>query len=208
MRRFMPKALILGLFLCALPCVGLAAEFFSIPDDLPGPPMYLQLAPRFIGPDSTPEWIAIPVYREISGIPLDFNLLDEFDAATAERRAYAQSVSLQIQGFVIRDAPPPSAPLVQEYEDRAEAPTPVLFVHGDEWDEETADGVIYIDELLACDSLQFGLADFYTETVHTVHHVIEASGVVAWGAKAGASFRVHYAHGAHAQFAELHVTFE
>jgi hypothetical protein len=72
MRRFMPKALILGLFLCALPCVGLAAEFFSIPDDLPGPPMYLQLAPRFIGPDSTPEWIAIPVYREISGIPLDY----------------------------------------------------------------------------------------------------------------------------------------
>jgi hypothetical protein len=184
----------------ALACIVVADERLLFPEDFAGPPAYMRL--ETAGPLGITdlEWVAIPVYREISGIPLDFNLLDFLDNATPARAAYARSVPLLVEGFVIREGTPPPPPHTQHYEDRASVDMPILFVSWDELQGEVADGDLYIDELLSMESLQVGIADFYVEHIRTAWtHSIVTSGEIVDGDLEGADFHVSWAHGAATQ---------
>lgn len=188
----------------ALPFGAFAADRLLF-DDFGGPPVYTGLSTTEDVAMTDLEWLAIPIYREIEGIPEDFNLINLLDNATPERIALARSVPLLIQGFVVREG----SEIIEVYfENRPDQPTPFLFVTWEEFQEEVADdGAIYIDELLAMDTLQVAEADLYTETQRPASHVMEASGKVTSGALAGSSFHVHYSHGAQGEFVEAHITF-
>ena len=181
----------------AFACLAVADERLRFPEDFPGPPAYMRL--ETTGPLGITDldWVAIPVYRRIDGIPADFNLLDFLDNATPARTAYARSVPLLVHGFVIQEGTPPPPPHTQHYENRPDVDMPILFVRYDELQGEVADGELYIDELLAMDSLQVGVADSYLEHIRTAWtHCIVTSGVIVDGDFAGADFQVSWAHGA------------
>jgi len=206
MRRMASRITLAAL---ALACIAGAGERLLFPEDFPGPPVYMRL--ETTGPLGVTdlEWVAIPVYRRIDGIPSDFNLLDFLDNATPARAAYARSVPLLVHGFVIQEGTPPPPPHTQHYEDRPGVEMPILFVAWDELQEEVEDGELYIDELLSMASLQVGIADFYMEHIRTAWtHRIITSGVIVDGYLAGADFHVSWAHGAatHVPDVETHIT--
>jgi hypothetical protein len=205
-RHVLPIAGALAVLTLTAPCEVLAGERSRIPEDRPGPAAYMRLETAGEMGFTDLEWVAIPVYRQIDLIPDDFNLLLFFDNATQERREYAQSVPLYVQGFVIRNP----QPLVLYFEDKPDEPTPILFVSWGEFQEETDDGEIYIDELLCMESLQVGMADFYMEEIMLGWtHRIVTSGVIVDGELAGTEFFATYAHGAATRVpkVESHITF-
>ena len=196
----------LFVFALVLALPALAADRFLFPGETLGPPIYTGLSTVEDVAMTDLEWLAIPIYREIDGIPLDFNLIDFSDDATPERIALARSVPMLIQGFVVRDGG-----VIKNvyFENQPGKSTPFLFVRWEEFQEEVAgDGAIFIDELLAMDSLQIGEAHIYKEVQKPGAHMLSASGVVTSGTLAGSSFLVHYSHGAHALFVETHITFK
>jgi hypothetical protein len=187
------------------PVASPAGERFLIPEERLGPPAYMRLETADETGFTDQVWVAIPVYRyedddDSGGIPPDFNLLEFLDNATPERAAYARTIDLQVQGFVVRNP----QPLVFYFEDIPGKGVPVLFVTWDEFQAETDDGEIFIDELLAMKSLQVGMADFYMEELYIGWtHRIVTSGVVVEGTLAGMEFFATYAHGAATQVPKI-----
>jgi len=171
-----------------------ASDRLLFPEDFPGLPAYLALPENDLG-FTDGEWACIPVYRELSGVPGDFNLLDGLDNATPARVAYAQSVPLHVQGFVIRDNPPPSPPQTLYIEDVPGMP--ILFVRWDELQLEIADGKIFIDELLSMNSLIIGQATMYMEEIQVLGGaVVSSHRRVTFGElEGGGSFLCTYSHG-------------
>jgi hypothetical protein len=150
-----------------------------------GPPVYMRL-------ETTGEYgfedgglFCIPVYRNLAGIPEDFNLLEVLDPD----RDRARAVELLVDGFVITHGGPPK---LQHYENSSDKLMPILFVPTTDLQAAAADGEIYIDEL--CELVvAIGIADMYTEQVYTGwQHTIVITGVLL----NGTSFIANYAHGA------------
>jgi hypothetical protein len=184
------------------PAVSKAAERFLFPEELPGPPIYLAVPENTLG-FTDGEWACIPVYRRISGIPTDFNLLDNQDM-------HAQSVPLYVQGFVIRDVPPPSPPRTLYIEDTPDIAMPILFVRWSELLEEIDDDKLYIDELCAMDSLRVGFAEQYMEEVQVIDGApIPSHRRLAFGELLdGTPFFATYDHGAAAEVPKVQVRIE
>jgi hypothetical protein len=180
-----------------------AADRFLFPEDLPGPPIYLAVPENTLG-FTDGEWACIPVDRKISGIPLDFNLLNSQD------NVHAQSVPLYVQGFVIRDAPPPSPPQTLYIEDTPGKPMPILFVRWSELQAEIADGKLYIDELLAMNSLRVGIAEQYMEEVQVIGGApVPSHRRIAFGELLdGTPFLATYDHGAADKVPKVQVRIE
>jgi hypothetical protein len=171
-----------------------AAERELFPEDFPGIPAYARLETADETGFTDLEWVVIPFYRDPAGVPRKFNMLDLMDNATPENRAYAWSVPLQVEGFVIRDEPRPSLPKVFYAEGLPGMP--VWFVRWEEFSESAADGTLTIREILRMDSLVFGIADFYMEEIQSglgdnASHRIVTSGIL----EDGSLFWAHYAHG-------------
>lgn len=211
--RAHPKWSLLLILAVALPCLAGESAKNLIPEDEPGPPAYMRLevsGPRGIT-DLT--WVAIPVYRDLDGIPKDFNLLDFLDVSTPARRAHAWSVPLRVRGYTIRsaDTPFPGPPVLLRLENRTDTDMSILFVSWEEFREEVEDDhAIYIDELLAMDSLMVGVADEYTETTRSnpLQHEIDTFGTVTAGQLTGSTFRVHYSLGAESPFTVTRISFD
>ena len=171
-----------------------AAERELFPEDFPGIPAYARLETADETGFTDLEWVVIPFYRDPAGVPKKFNMLDLMDNATLEDRAYAWSVPLYIEGFVIREEPRPSLPKVFYAEGLPGMP--VWFVRWDEFSAAARDGELTIREILRMDSLVFGIADFYMEEIQSglgdnASHRIVTSGVL----EDGTEFWAHYAHG-------------
>ncbi len=172
----------------------LAAERELFPEDFPGIPAYARLETADETGFTDLEWVVIPFYRDPAGVPKKFNMLDLMDNATPEDRAYAWSVPLYVEGFVIREEPRPSLPKVFYAEGLPGMP--VWFVRWDEFAAAAADGALTIREISRMDSLVFGVADFYMEEIQSglgdnASHRIVTSGIL----ENGIFFWAHYAHG-------------
>lgn len=156
-------------------------------EDTGGPPVYMRLETTGEYGFEDGGWVCIPVYRDLEGIPADFNLLDVLDPD----RDRARNVELLVDGFVITKGGPPK---LQHYENRPDAIMPILFVASDELRAAAgADDEINVDELLDLPSVLFGVADTYTEQVYTGwQHAIVTAGVLL----DGTPFIASYAHGA------------
>lgn len=195
MTRFLILPLVLLAAACAAtPATVAAADRLLFPDDFPGLPAYLALPSTDL--DFTDgEWACIPVYRSLDGIPDDFNLLDFLDNSSPDRLAYAQSVPLHVQGFVIRDNPPPSPPQTLYIEDTPGMP--VLFVPWDVLQEQAADGEVFIEELLSLDSLLVGEAATYMEEIQVLGGAeVSSHRRVTFGElEDGTPFLATYSHG-------------
>jgi hypothetical protein len=192
------RSLVLALAVVLSASTTFAADREVFPDDFPGPPAYarLETAGEFGFTDL--EWVVIPFYRDPAGVPKKFNMLDFMDNATPEDRAYAWSVPLHIEGFVIRDEPRPSPPHIFHAEGLPGMP--IWFVRWKEFSAKAADGKLTIGEILRMDSLVFGIADFYSEQTQAggadaASHCIMTSGVL----EDGTLFLAHYAHGSAAR---------
>lgn len=172
----------------ALACLALAADLLHFPDDFPGPPIYAGIGP---GTDSfhTADWAMIPFYRDPDCVPEDFNLMGLFD------NPGAFACPLTIEGFVIRDTPQPSPPIMAQFDGLPGMP--IWFVSWPELQAGMADGVLTMVELRAMASLRTGVADSYYErfhaqgTSHPTTHVIVTDGSLT----DGRSFQVQFVHG-------------
>lgn len=209
-RHVLPIVLAVAAIGLTVPGIVHAADRLLFPEDFPGLPAYMAEIPQDALGFTNGEWACIPVYRQIAGIPTDFNLLNSLDNATPARRIYAQNVPLYVQGFVIRDAPPPDPPQTLYIEDTPGILMPILFVRCNELQKEIADGKLYIDELLAMDSLRVGIAEVYMEEIQVIDGApVPSHRRVAFGALLdGTPFLATYDHGAADKVPKVQVRIE
>ncbi len=186
-RRVMLKTILVAALLAvAAAPLAEANERWEFPGDFPGIPAYARLEPVDNGfHDGT--WAAIPFYRDPFEIRTDFNLMLFTD------RWAALDATLLIEGFVIRDLPPPSPP--KKFFAQGLPDMPVWFVRWDELSEAMFDDYhLTILDILAMESLVRGWADFYHEEIKTAgrdnpsSHRIVTSGVLEDGREFWASF--------------------
>ncbi|MCI0746525.1 MAG: hypothetical protein L0Y58_14080 [Verrucomicrobia subdivision 3 bacterium] len=178
--RFVAAAL---LTIPLLASVSWANERLVVPGDIQ-PDFYTASGGPFLLPDGTTvalndgEWAAIPFWRPIQCVPLDFNLLETFDPR-------ALSCPLFIAGFLeFKDGVPIS------WELQGVAPLPIWFVKWSELQAATADGELTIVELASLDSLQTGTATYYQDQNHLfgLHPVSHLTLVARGKLKDGRSF--------------------
>ncbi|MHC4550416.1 MAG: hypothetical protein ACYTEZ_16735 [Planctomycetota bacterium] len=185
--RLRTKTAVLVVAVLTLACLAFAADRLEFPKDFPGPPVYAEIGPGLVA-FHTDTWAMIPFWRDPTGVPADFNLLDFFD------NPGAFGAPLTIEGFVIRDAPT-GPPIMAEY--RGLPGMPVWFIAWPELQAAMADGMLKIGDLLAMNSLQQGVADYFHErfhpqgTDHPTTHVIVTHGSLPDGRR----FAAEFAHG-------------
>ncbi len=129
-------------------------------------------------------WAAITFYREPACVPVDFNLLDFFDAP----RAFG--CTMTVEGFEIwRNGPGADSSPIQTVSYGLGA-VPIWFVELDELQDAVADGVLTIAELGSLPSLKKGSAVFFKETLHPFQSAQQTkTQIVAMGVlEAGGSF--------------------
>jgi hypothetical protein len=124
---------------------------------LPGPPLYANLAAGFMPTDNGT--VAIAFYREPSCIPLNFNLLIQFNPPAAF------GCTLTIRGKLWwRD--PATDPFPFQIRILGLGAVPIYFVDADELAAATGDGVLTIGELQSLPSLIVGVADQFHQVIH------------------------------------------
>jgi len=130
-----------------------------VPQESPGSPFYARIERGLI--HHTEEWAAIAFYRDPSCVPLDFNLLDLFDAP----RAFG--CALTVHGFESWKNGPSQgdmAPIQSKLQ--GDGAVPIWFVRWNELQAAVADDVLTIGELESLPSFLEGYATFFEETLH------------------------------------------
>ncbi len=156
-----------------------------IPQDAQ-PPIYTSSAgPYFFAGElfvlNHGEWAAIPFWRPLSSVPLDFNLFDWADPDLFGN----PNVPLLVEGFAIfHGTVPIGAPAISET--RGTGAVPVVFVKLADLEAASADGELTICELLLLDT-RIGTATFYQEQNHTTNNPVSHLTVVATGPLEGGS---------------------
>ena len=161
-RVSLPAVFGAALFALAMMCGTASAELrLQIPDQTFGPPFYARIEFGSVDAEFVPnngEWAAIVLYRQISCIPGDFNLLNVFDVP----RAFSCPLN-DIGGYETWTNAPgaDSAPAYSRLIGRSLVP--VLFVRHAEFLAAIADGVLTLPELRALPSARIGNAEYYNE---------------------------------------------
>ncbi len=163
----------------------------DIPAEDPGPPFYARVTSildQFFHEDG---WLAVPIYRDPSCVPADFNLLRLFDfPGPGGPGAFA--CPLLMHGFLLTEPDAPPARFPRQVELTGDA-VPFRFVPWSEFENEAQDGVVTFADLEAMDPIP-GTAHWYHETLkpreedHVI--VIDAEGTL----DDGRTFRFHVTH--------------
>ena len=173
----------------------------SVPDENPNGPFYSMIGISPLTGDlrlpHTDEWGAVPLVRDISCIPQDFNLLSVFDFTPAfpggPPRPFVCPSTLGGH-LVIKDFGTPDQKLIQSQLHGLDEVT-IVFASWADLSAAIADDVLTLPELLALPSAVIGAADFYKETVVTgsLEPRAVAFRLVARGTLPdGTSFRLQY----------------
>jgi len=124
---------------------------------LPGPPFYSNFAATFMPNDDG--IVGIAFYREPSCIPIDFNLLVQFNAPAA----FGCTLTIEGKRWLRNPATDP-IPFQLRYSGLGAVP--IYFVDDQELSTAAADGVVTIAELQALPSLLIGIADDFHQVIH------------------------------------------
>src|SRR5438034_6998022 len=152
-QRFIGLAICLAAF--ALGTAAQAQIRLDVPEDRQ-PPFYATFGQGFL--PHTEEWAVVIFYRTPACVPVDFNLLDVFDAPP---RPF--SCALHIEGFLLwRSLNDPYAAEILLHGTGA---VPVWFVRWPELQAAIADDELTIGELAALPSLLSGSASFFLESI-------------------------------------------
>ncbi len=164
--KFVPATVVL-----ASVCVGSAGAqvLLRVPEDSPGIPAYARVERPFVY--HTNEWAAIVFYRDPACVPIDFNLLDLFDAP----RAFG--CALTYSGFEIWDNP--ATDLGPRHTISSGTSVPVWFVPWTALEAAIADDELTMTELESLAPLK-GVAKTFQE----MHNPVVPPGT-AGGAKVG-----------------------
>src|SRR5262249_32809970 len=106
------------------------------------------------------EWDAIAFYRAPEYVPLDFNLLDWYDASLA-----ALDCPFLLEGFIVWPDPANNG-FPRSSELRGLGAVPIWFVKLSELQAAMATGEVTIVDLVSMPSLRIGTATFYQEQLH------------------------------------------
>lgn len=154
-----------------------------VPQQSDGGPFYARLERGVVY--DTGEWVIIAFYRDLECVPVDFNLLDFFDAP----RAFG--CDLEYHGFEVYPNAANSPPIQTKSFGNGEVP--VLFVSTADYASAAADDVVTLPELLGLASLRHGEATFFEETLHPLGAAKQtmAETVAAGFLEEGGSFTYH-----------------
>ena len=124
---------------------------------VPGPPFYANLSADFMANDG--KMVGIAFYREPSCVPINFNLLVQFNppaafgcTLTIEGKRWSRNPATDPFPFQIRYV--------------GLGAVPIYFVRTDELAAAVGDGVLTITELQALPSLVVGIADDFHQVIH------------------------------------------
>jgi hypothetical protein len=124
---------------------------------VPGPPYYANFAAGFIPSDDG--IVGIAFYREQSCVPINFNLLVQFNPPAAF------GCTLTVEGKRwLRN--PATDPFPFQIRFSGLGAVPIYFVDADQLGAAAADGVLTIAELQALPSLLIGSADDFHQVIH------------------------------------------
>ena len=144
----------------AAPGAALAAITREFPGEDDGPPFYSLVERLFI--PHTDEWAAVVFVRDpwdpalsCGGVPLDFNLLDQFAPS-------ALGCRLTAEGHATYKGGPPPIHVVM----RGLGAVPILFVSWPEFQAAASDDVLTMPELLTLPSLRIGFASSFQLSQH------------------------------------------
>ena len=124
---------------------------------VPGPPFYSNLAEGFLPNDG--KMVGIAFYREPSCIPINFNLLVQFNPPAA----FGCTLTIEGKRWLRNPATDPF-PFQIRYSGLGAVP--IYFVRTDELAVAAGDGVLTITELQALPSLVVGIADDFHQVIH------------------------------------------
>jgi hypothetical protein len=161
---------------------------------VPGPPFYANFAADFIPTDDGT--VGIAFYRDPTCIPIDFNLLIQFDAPTA----FGCTLTIEGKRWWRNPATDPF-PFQIRY--AGLGAVPIYFVDADELSAAADDGVVTIGELQSLPSLVVGVAESFHQVIHNAnqapgaqeqlndkgHEVLDAHGTIVGS---GVPFFFHY----------------
>lgn len=122
-----------------------------------GPPYYANLAAGFMPNDGLR--VGIAFYRDPSCIPMNFNLLVQFNPPAA----FACTLTIEGKRWWWN---PATDPYPFQIRFSGLGAVPIYFVDADELAAAAADGVVTIVELQALPSLLVGLADDFHQVIH------------------------------------------
>lgn len=130
------------------------------------------------------EWAAIPFSRSPECVPVDFNLLDQFDIPAVF------FCPLLVEGFTVWNDLSDPAPILEEC--HGLGAVPVWFVRWSELQTAMGDGELTILELASLDSLLVGTASLYQyqNHIHDVHQVSHLTVVAQGTLEDGRSFQL------------------
>src|SRR5262249_30561728 len=138
-----------------------AEDRLSVPKDI-APSAYTSpdgLGPFLPGVIQDGEWAAIPFYRPPECVPVDFNLLDWYDASLA-----ALDCPFLLEGFIVLPDPTDTFPRSSEL--HGLGAVPIWFVKWSELQDAMAGGELTILDLALLPSLRIGTATMYQEQLH------------------------------------------
>lgn len=176
--------------------VAQAADFWAIPKDHAGPPIYARHL-AWVGYQQT---VAFIFYRSPDCVPKDFNLLTFYDFGLLDPPPGAE---ILMEGFMVWDMEKTWAPTQEVLRGVKGVPVPIWFVSVADMNaairrdlngDGQPDYVVTVGDLEAMQSLQKGSADLYHEVLQPTdgHNVPKLNIVTSGSLEGGGTFYMMY----------------